>query len=53
MHTTAAFSWKTHMLSTSSSDRGRLQFAGLLKDNFEEASFLYDLYKTSTVTEVT
>jgi hypothetical protein len=24
----------------------------LLKDNFDEASFLYDLYKTSTVTEV-
>jgi len=25
---------------------------GLLRDKFEEAAFLYDLYKTSTVTEV-
>lgn len=40
------YSWKTKLLSQ---DR-KLQ--GLLKENFDEASFLYDLYKTSTVTEV-
>lgn len=53
MHTTAlpAYAWKSQLLS-SSSEKGSKKFGGLLKDNFEEATFLYDLYKTSTVTEV-
>lgn len=43
-----AYNWKALLLSTP--DNKRLQ--GLLKDTFDEASFLYDLYKTSTVNEV-
>ena len=42
------YNWKAEILSNS--ENKRLQ--GLLKDTFDEASFLYDLYKTSTVNEV-
>ncbi len=42
------YSWKAEILSNS--ENKRLQ--GLLKDTFDEASFLYNLYKTSTVNEV-
>jgi hypothetical protein len=28
------------------------RLAGILKDNFEEATFLFDIYKTSTITEI-
>jgi arylsulfatase A-like enzyme len=44
-----AYSWKAHLLSNPETKR----LHGLLKENtFDEASFLYDLYKTSTVNEV-
>ena len=43
-----AYNWKALLLSNP--DNKRLH--GLLKDTFDEASFLYDLYKTSTVNEV-
>ena len=39
-------------MSNHNQDRILDKLQGLLKDNFDEASFLYDLYKTSTVTEV-
>ena len=42
------YNWKAEMLSNSENKR----LHGLLKDTFDEASFLYDLYKTSTVNEV-
>jgi hypothetical protein len=42
-----AYSWKSKLIAN---ENKKLQ--GLLKDNFDEASFLYDLYKTSTVNEV-
>ena len=44
----APYAWKA---SIQASEKGG-KLGGLLKENFEEASFLYDMYKTCTVTEV-
>ncbi len=47
MSNNLAYTWKANLISNENK-----KLAGLLKDNFDEASFLYDLYKTSTVNEV-